>query len=204
MSYRAGRRLRILLADGHEEGLEHVARIVTRLGHTVLAQETDIGMVAALTEREPPDVAIVVVGESTDHALDQIRRIVREATSPVIVVLRVEDAAFVEKAAKCGVFAYIANGTAREDKLESAISIVLHRFAEYHDLQGAFGRRALTERAKGILMERHSIDEDHAFTMLRDRSRSTGRKLVDIAQAVVDAQALLPDTAKQPVNVEQE
>ena len=204
MSCRAGRRLRILLADGHEEGLEHVARIVTRLGHTVLAQETDIEMVAALTEHEPPDVAIVVVGESSDHALDQIRRIVREATSPVIAVLRVEDAVFVEKAAKCGVFAYIADGASSDDKLESAISIVLHRFAEYHDLQGAFGRRALTERAKGILMERHSISEEQAFAMLRDRSRSTGHKLVDIAQAVVDAQALLPDTAKHPANVEQE
>jgi two-component system, response regulator / RNA-binding antiterminator len=204
MSSGAGRRLRVLLADGHEAGLENVARIVTRLGHTVLARETDIGMVAALTELEPPDVAIVVVGESTDHALDQIRRIVREATSPVIVVLRVEDAAFVEKAAKCGVFAYIADGASSDDKLESAISIVLHRFAEYHDLQGAFGRRALTERAKGILMERHATDEEHAFAMLRDRSRSTGRKLVDIAQAVVDAQALLPDSAKRSANVEQE
>ena len=204
MSSRAGRQLRILLADGHAAGLEHVARIVTRLGHTVLAQATDIAMVAALTEREPPDVAIVVVGESTDHALEQIRTIVREATSPVIVVLRLEDAVFIEEAAKCGVFAYISDGASSDDKLESAISIVLHRFAEYHDLQGAFGRRALTERAKGILMERHSIDEDRAFAMLRDRSRSTGRKLIDVAQAVVDAQALLPDTAKHSANVDQE
>lgn len=196
--------MRILLADGHEGGLDHVAQIVTRLGHTVLAKATDIGMVAVLTEREPPDVAIVVVGESSDHALEQIRRIVREATCPVIAVLRVEDAAFVEKAAKCGVFAYIADGESSDDKLESAISIVLHRFAEYHDLQGAFGRRALTERAKGILMERHAIDEDRAFAMLRDRSRSTGRKLVEIAQAVVDAQALLPDSARREANVEQE
>jgi len=34
--------------------------------------------------------------------------------------------------------------------------------AEYHDLQGAFGRRALTERAKGILLERYAIDEQSA------------------------------------------
>jgi AmiR/NasT family two-component response regulator len=192
MSYRAGRRLRILLADGHEEGLEHVARIVTRLGHTVLAQETDIEMVAALTEHEPPDVAIVVVGESSDHALEQIRRIVREATSPVIAVLRVEDAVFVEKAAKCGVFAYIADGASSDDKLESAISIVLHRFAEYHDLQGAFGRRALTERAKGILMERHTIDDRAAFERLRDHARRRNRTVVDVSSAVGEGHALLP------------
>ena len=75
---------------------------------------------------------------------------------------------------------------------QSSIDIVLRRFAEYQDLEGAFGRRAVTERAKGILMERHSVDEAAAFEMLREHSRSTNRKLVDIASAVVDGHALLP------------
>jgi AmiR/NasT family two-component response regulator len=155
-------------------------------------------MVAALSEHDPPDVALVVVGESGERALGLIRTIAREATCPAIVVLSVEDSTFVEEAAKCGVFAYIVNGEISDGKLESAISVVLHRFAEYHDLQGAFGRRALTERAKGILMERHSIDEETAFRMLRDQSRRSGRKLVDIALAVVEARGLLPDTTPDP------
>jgi AmiR/NasT family two-component response regulator len=77
---------------------------------------------------------------------------------------------------------------------------VLRRFAEFHELEGAFGRRALTERAKGILMERHSIDEDSAFRMLRERSRVDNRKLIDLAAAVVDGHRLLP---KQPQPVTQ-
>ena len=56
----------------------------------------------------------------------------------------------------------------------------------------ARGRRALTERAKGILMERHEIDEASAFEMLREHSRSDNRKLVDLATAVVDGHRLLP------------
>ena len=75
---------------------------------------------------------------------------------------------------------------------QSAIEIVLRRFAEYQDLQGAFGRRALIERAKGILMERHGIDETSAFEMLRERSRIDNRKLIDLATAVVDGHRLLP------------
>ena len=89
-------------------------------------------------------------------------------------------------------FAYIAASDARDDQLASAIDVVLARFTEFHDLEGAFGRRAITERAKGILMERHSIDEDIAFLLLRDQSRKTNRKLIDVAQAVLDARALLP------------
>ena len=72
---------------------------------------------------------------------------------------------------------------------------MLRRFAEYHDLEGAFGRRGLIERAKGILMERHSINDASAFEMLREHSRTANRKLVDVATAVVDGHRLLP---KQP------
>ena len=51
-------------------------------------------------------------------------------------------------------------------------------------LEGAFARRAITERAKGILRERHSIDEQLAFEMLRDESHRSNHKLIEIAEAV--------------------
>jgi AmiR/NasT family two-component response regulator len=191
------RQLRILLAAERQQDLEHVSRVVTGLGHAVIATETDIAAAAALTEEDPPDVAIVAVGENTERALDLIGLIVRDATCPVIALLHVEDAAFIRQAAKRGVFAYISNGEAGDEKLDSAIEVVLHRFAEYHDLEGAFGRRALTERAKGILMERHAIDEEEAFRMLRDHSRKTNRKLIDVATAVLDARALLPNKVER-------
>jgi AmiR/NasT family two-component response regulator len=188
------RPLRILLANERPEHLERLARVVVRLGHEVTARETDVAAVAALTERGIFDVAIVGVGEDTEHALDLIGRIVREANCPVITILEAEDPAFIEQAAKRGVFAYLTTRRSDDDQLKSAIEVVLHRFAEFHDLEGAFGRRAVTERAKGILMERHAIGEDDAFFMLRDQSRRANRKLIDVAQAVLDAQPLLPDT----------
>jgi response regulator NasT len=190
----------VLVADERPQQLENLSRIVSRLGHAVIAKETDIAAVASLSEHEPPDVALVAVGENSERALALIGRIVREATCPVIAVLDVEDLAFIRKAAKRGVFAYIADGDLGDDELESAIEVVLHRFSEYHDLEGAFGRRALTERAKGILMERHSVDEEAAFRMLRDQSRKTNRKLIDVAQSVLGAHALLPNKADDPVD----
>ncbi len=69
---------------------------------------------------------------------------------------------------------------------------MLGRFAEYHGLEGAFARRAVTERAKGILIERHSVADADAFGMLRDQSRRTNTKLADVAAAVVDGHRLLP------------
>ena len=112
----------------------------------------------------------------------------------MIAILHADDPAYVHEAAKRGVFAYIIDGT--PDELQSAIDITLQRFAEYHSLRGAFGRRAVIEQAKGILMARHSTDADRAFEMLRDHSQHTGRKLSDVASAMVDSHLLLvPQTA---------
>jgi response regulator NasT len=94
------------------------------------------------------------------------------------------------------VFAHISDADVED--WQSSIDIVLRRFAEYQELEGAFGRRALTERAKGILMERHGIGESDAFEMLREQSRADNRKLVDLAAAVVDGYRLLPRRPQEP------
>ncbi len=183
-------KLRVLIANERKDRLALVAPIVAGLGHEVIAREIDVHDVAAVTARERPDVALVGLGDSSEHALDLIDQIVREAACPVIVLLHAPDPAFVKEASKRGVFAHISDTDVQD--WQSSIDIVLHRFTEYHDLQGAFGRRALIERAKGILMERHSIDEQAAFEMLRERARTDNRKLVDLAAAVVDGHRLLP------------
>jgi response regulator NasT len=190
MSYRPTEHLRVLIANERKDRLALVAPIVMALGHEVIAREIEVEDVAAVTARERPDVALVGLGESSGHALDLIDRIVREAACPVIALIHAPDPAFVREASKRGVFAHITD--AEVDDWQSSIDIVLRRFAEYHELKGAFGRRALTERAKGILMERHAIDEVTAFEMLREHSRITNRKLVDLAGAIVDGHRLLP------------
>ena len=183
-------RLRILIANEKRDRLERLAAFIATLGHEVIAREIHVTEVAASTAREHPDVALVGLGSSTEHALDLISEIVREATCPVIALLERRDPAYVNEAATRGVFAYIV-ADSDPDELQSAIDITLRRFAEYQNLQGAFGRRAKIEQAKGILMARHAIDEQAAFDRLRDHSQHTGRKLVDVAEAVVESHLLL-------------
>jgi two-component system, response regulator / RNA-binding antiterminator len=183
-------RLQILVADGRGQRLEDVARTVASLGHEVVRQAS-LNDVAALTASLRPDAAIVIVGESSDHALDLIGKIVTEAACPVIAILDVEDETFINEAAKRGIFAYITQEP-EAAALQSSLDVVLCRFAEYHGLEGAFARRAVTERAKGILMERHSIDEREAFVMLREQARRTNRKITDVAEAVNTSVHLLP------------
>jgi AmiR/NasT family two-component response regulator len=189
--------LRILIANERKERLELTTGLVAAMGHHVIARSLEVSEVAAATAEAMPDVALVGLGDSSEHALDLIARIVHGAACPVIAILETQDAEFVNEAAKRGVFAYV---TLRDpEELQGAVDIVLRRFAEFHRLEGAFGRRALTERAKGILMERHRIDEREAFDLLRSHSRRTGRKLVDVADAVSISHLLLA-TETAPVS----
>ena len=122
-----------------------------------------------MTARERPDVALVGLGDSSDHALDLIEKIVQEAACPVIVLIHAPDPASSGRRRSA---ASSPTSPTATPGLAELIDIVLRRFAEYHDLEGAFGRRAMIERAKGILMERHSVDED---ARLRDAARPFAR-----------------------------
>lgn len=184
-----GEHLRILIANERRDRLELLAQVVTGLGHEVIAREVNVREVASVTAREQPDVALVGLGLSSDHALDLISEIVREAFCPVIALLSAKDPLYVHEAAKRGVFAYIVDTTPEE--LQSTLDITLQRFTEYHNLKGAFARRAVIEQAKGILMARHAINADKAFELLREHSQHNGNKLADIAASIVDSHQLL-------------
>ena len=189
MAEREYGQLRVLVANQLPQRAKAVSEIARSLGHEIVALELDVDQIAALTRKERPDVALVGLGESSQHALELIEQIVRSAACPVILLLEATDSNFVNEAAKRGIFAYIVDS--EKNQLQSALDIVLRRFAEYHNLEGAFGRRAIIERAKGILMATHDIDEQHAFELLRNHSQRDGRKLVDIAEAVTQTHRLL-------------
>ena len=147
MSYRETEHLRVLIANERKDRLAVVAPFVVALGHEVIAREIDVAAVGAVTARERPDVALVGLGESSAHALELIDKIVREAACPVIALLHGRDPEFVKEASKRGVFAYISD--AEVDDWQSAIDIVLRRFAEYQDLEGlsVAARRSSVPRA---------------------------------------------------------
>lgn len=180
--------LRLLIANERRDRLDALADVVETLGHTVVTREFDVAEVAARIDETDPDLALVALGESPEHALELVTQIVREASCPVIAVLGGSDPDFVREASERGLFGFVVD--ADPDELQSEIEVVLRRFADLRDLEGALERRAITERAKGILMAQHQIGEREAFELLRAHSRSTNRKLVDVASAVSDVHGL--------------
>src|SRR3954464_15739794 len=109
MRYRETEHLRVLIANERRDRLALVAPIVAALGHEVIAREIEVEDVGPVTARERPDVALVGLGESSEHALHLVEKIVQESACPVIVLIHAPDPEFVKEASKRGVFAYITD-----------------------------------------------------------------------------------------------
>jgi AmiR/NasT family two-component response regulator len=191
------RELRIVLADKDPGALKITAGQVRDLGHTPTEIAIDLRQAAEAIARDDPDLAIVVVYEDDEHALDLIEEMTAFASGPVIALLDREDPDFVARAADRGIFAYAR--TELTESIQSAIEVAMRRFREHQELteqvdrlEGALQRRALIERAKGILMERHNVGEREAFEMLREHARSRNRTVVDVAASVTEGRELLP------------
>ena len=191
------RALKVLLADKDEGALRIAAALVRRLGHEVAEMAIGLQEVAEVIARDEPDVSLVVVYEDDGYALDLIEEIAAFARGPVIAIVDKEDPEFVRAAAERGIYAYAREGMA--DSIQSAIEVAMRRHAENRQLveqvqrlESALERRALIERAKGILMERHNVGDREAFDRLREHARSRNRTVVDVAASVAEGHALLP------------
>jgi AmiR/NasT family two-component response regulator len=153
--------LRVLIANQRADRLEVLAQVVSGLGHDVIAREIHVDEVGAVTARERPDVALVGLGESSEHALQLISEIVRNAFCPVIALLESYDSDWIDQAAERGVYAYIVD--TRPEELQSAIDITLRRFTEFQNVHGAFELRKaeLLRDAELSLARRRQLLEIH-------------------------------------------
>ncbi len=190
--------LRILTADEDESTLRAIDELLAGLGHEVSAHAVTSAQAAELIARDDPDLSVVVVHDDDDHALDLIEEINEYARGPLIVLLGAHDASFVRSAAQLGIDAFARPQF--EEEVQGAIELALKRNDErqrlteqVEQLESALERRGAIERAKGILMERHGIDERQAFELMRDQARRSNRRVIELARAVSDGHSLLPN-----------
>jgi response regulator NasT len=197
MTANGSRHLRVLIADEDKHALHELARVLEELGHEVAPYAVSVSEAIELIATEDPDLAIVVVHQDDEHALALIGETVEYASGPVIAQTRDGDVEFVARAADRGISAWIESST--PEIVQGAIEVALRRYEEtaalqvkVDQLESALQRRSQIERAKGILMERHALDERDAFELMRDHARAQNRRVVDVAVAVTEGHALLP------------
>src|SRR3954447_20401840 len=96
------RALRVIAADEDKAALQRTAQLLEGLGHEVTACSESVTDACAVIAREEPDLAVVVVHDDIDHALDLVDELSEALHGPVVALGGGADAAFAEAAARRG------------------------------------------------------------------------------------------------------
>lgn len=189
------------LSDAQSEGELERARSL-RLG--LLASDYNIVAVLPadpfLPERLSqiaPDMIIVDAESQARDTLEHVVMATRDERRPIVLFTNDDDTSQVGAAIAAGVSAYVVAGLAPE-RIRPVLEVAMARFQheeslrrELAEARTQLSERKTIDRAKGILMARHSLTEDHAYARLRKTAMDRGMKLAEVAQRIVDVADLL-------------
>lgn len=177
----------LMIVDGLREAYDDIDVVV-------------IGDEAGLARRVAEaraDIVLVDLASPSRDALEQIAAASGSLDRPVAMFVDRSDAETTRAAIEAGVSAYVVDGL-RKERIRPIVEMAISRFhavarlrAELAATKEALAERKTIDRAKGLLMKAKGVSEDEAYALLRKAAMDKGRKLADIARALVDAADML-------------
>ena len=175
-----------ILQDGlREAGFDDIALVPPR------------GAFVARLERMAPDVVLMDLGTPSRDSLEEMLAVSRALARPIAMFVDRSDDAMIGAAIDAGVSAYVVDGL-RKERVKPILELAIRRFnafaslkAELDEARTALADRKTIDRAKSILIESRKLTEAEAYALLRSTAMNQGRKIVDVADALIVAAALL-------------
>jgi two-component system, response regulator / RNA-binding antiterminator len=194
-----GAALRIAIVDESpargaviEEGLRDA-------GLTDITLFTERRGVAARIEALSPDVVLIDLGNPHRDELEELFALSKAMARPVAMFVDQSDSAGIEAAIDAGVSAYVVDGLKKE-RIKPVLELAIRRFnafarlrTELDEARSALAERDTVDQAKKILMTKRNIDEPTAYAALRKAAMDSGRRIADVADALVTADRLMGD-----------
>ena len=187
--------IRILIAQDNELAARTLEEQLTSLGYRVVGIASTAETVR-LCEQLRPDLVLMDM-QTPELSGDVAKEISERTATPIVIITALSDVTSIHKAEEARALAYLIKPVNPEE-LPPTIDVALARHRELQqlreqveELHETLESRKLIERAKGILMKRLTIGEAEAEERLRQRAKEKQTSIKDIAQAIVDSDALL-------------
>jgi len=186
--------LRIIVADDDCDMRSLLSRLLSRMGHRVVASVDNGNALVEECLAQQPDLVISDIRMPGCDGLSAASQLCREAPVPVVLLTAHMDQELVQRACESDIMAYLVKPV-REPEVEAAIALAMTRFRKHtelrreaKELRQALDDRKVIERAKGILMKRASLDEQAAYRRLQKLASARNMRLADLARRVCDAE----------------
>ncbi|MEM1375299.1 MAG: ANTAR domain-containing protein [Pseudomonadota bacterium] len=144
-----------------------------------------------------PDVVLIDMANPSRDMLEEMALASGPLERPVAMFVDRSDDQLTQAAIEAGVSAYVVDGL-RPERVKPIIDAAVARFrmiqrmrTELAETKRALEERKVIDRAKGLIMKARGIGEDEAYALLRKAAMDQGKRLAEVAGALVASAGLL-------------
>ena len=192
-----------MIVDEHPQRAELLEYALNDAGYRVIAHASTNDYLPKRVAEVKPDVVLIDLDSPNRDTLEQINAMNQRDPLPVVMFTQQQDKAFIEQSIRAGVSAYVVDGLSNTS-VRSVIDVAVATFGQFqslkselHEARSSLADRKIIEKAKGILMRQRSMSEPEAYRVLQKMAMDRKRKLVQVAQDVVDMAELLTGPTPQ-------
>ena len=189
--------LKVLVIDESRERAAEISLGLLKAGYQVAAVLPNALDLVRHVESILPDVILIDSDSPSRDTLEHLSLLSRDHPRPVLLFSREKDSGIIRRALQAGVAAYVVESV-DGSRLDAIVEVALAQFQEVQtlrrerdDASRKLAERVTIERAKGILMKTKGLEEEQAYHALRKLAMERSRRIVEIAQGVIDSASLL-------------
>lgn len=189
--------LSIILVEPDREKANQIVDSLAEDGFQKIQVITETSSLKRQIGAMNPDMVLIDMANPSRDMLEEIAIASQPLDRPVAVFVDRSDDALTSAAIEAGVSAYVVDGL-RPDRVKPVLDAAIARFNMFHrmrtelaETKRALEERKVIDRAKGLIMKAKGIDEDEAYALLRKAAMNQGKRLADVAEALVESAGLL-------------
>jgi response regulator NasT len=146
-----------------------------------------------------PDIVLIDLGNPSRDVLEEYFAVSRALARPIAMFVDESDDDAIAASIDAGVSAYVVDGLAAS-RIRPVVDLAMRRFGAFSRLQadldeakGQLAEREAIDRAKRMLMNSRGLSEPDAYAELRRTAMQSGRRIAQIADAIITAHDLLKE-----------
>ena len=189
--------LSIAIVESDLNRAKLIAESLRETGVVTVHVLTGGGDLAGEIRQRNPDIVLIDISNPSRDTLEALALASGPLERPVAMFVDRSDESLTRAAIEAGVSAYVVDGLQMK-RLKPILDAAVTRFnmfnrmrSELETTKRALEERKVIDRAKGLIMKARGLGEDEAYALLRKTAMDQGRKLSDVAQALVTAAGLL-------------
>ncbi len=187
-----GTPIRVVIADDEPITKMDLNELLSEAGYEVVGEASDGFDAVEICRKKHPDLVLMDIKMPLLDGLAAAKIIRSENLAETVMMMTAySEREFVEQAKDCGVGGYLVKPI-DEKSLIPNIEVAVNRSREIgklrKDIEKVNGRlesRAVTEKAKGLLMEQQKMTEQEAYDYIRKLSQTKHLSMKRVAEMIL-------------------